>query len=196
MGGEPIDAGAWYRPARVVVVEYDERWPSLYAEEADRIVAAIGDDLVAIEHVGSTAISGMPAKPIIDILAAVATWDRFDRMVLSLRALGYLYTPESEADDPGRRVFRKGPDDMKLQRTHHLHVTDQESGYWHRIIAFRDHLRDDPADAAAYGELKRSLARTFEHDSRRFTDGKHEFVEMVEHKRGLGVERFADRSDR
>ena len=96
--------------------------------------------------------------------------------------LGYVYTPESEADDPGRRVFRKGPDDMKLPRTHHLHVTDPDSDYWHRIIAFRDHLRDDPDDAAAYGELKRTLARAFEHDSRGFTDAKHDFVRTIECK--------------
>jgi GrpB-like predicted nucleotidyltransferase (UPF0157 family) len=186
MNGDDVDAGAWYRPARVVIEDYDERWPSQYAEEAERIASAIGDALVALEHIGSTAIPGMPAKPIIDILAAVSTWDGFDRMAVRLRAIGYVYTPESETEDPGRRVFRKGPDDMQLPRTHHLHVTEPASTYWQRIIAFRDHLRDDPADAAAYGDLKRALARTFEHDSRRFTDEKHGFVTAIERKRGLG----------
>ena len=180
MDRESTDAGAWYRPARVVVEEYDERWPSLYAEEAARIMRAIGDDLVAIEHIGSTAVPGMTSKPIIDILTAVSTWDRFDQMIRALQAIGYLYTPESEADDPARRVFRKGPEDMTLPRTHHLHVTDPDSAYWRRIIGFRDHLRRHPADAAAYGELKFTLARRFEHDSRGYTDAKHEFVTSIE----------------
>ena len=185
MGRETIDAGAWYRPAHLRLDMYDEQWPSLYSAEADHIADMIGDDLVAIEQVGSTAIAGMTAKPIIDILAAVSSWDRFDRMVLNLRAVGYVYTPESEADDPGRRVFRKGPDDMSLLRTHHLHVTEDDSRYWRRIIAFRDQLREDPDDAAAYVQLKRALASTFANDSRGYSRGKHEFVTAIERKRGV-----------
>ena len=179
------DPGEWYRPARVHLDEYQERWPLMYAEEAGQISEALGDDLVVIEHVGSTAIPGMPAKPIIDILVAVTTWDRFDEMVTRLGDLGYVYTPESEDEDPDRRVFRKGPAEMSLLRTHHLHVTEPHSPYWKRIIAFRDQLRSDPADATAYVELKRSLATRFEHDSRSYTSGKHDFVKAMERKRGV-----------
>lgn len=157
----------------------------MYAEEAGQIAEAFGDHLVAIEHVGSTAIPGMPAKPIIDILVAVTTWDRLDEMVPRLGNFGYVYTPESEDEDPDRRVFRKGPADMSLLRTHHLHVTEPHSLYWKRIIAFREQLRSDPADAAAYVELKRSLATSFERDSRSYTSGKNDFVKAMEHKRGV-----------
>ena len=174
------DLGAWYRPARVHLVEYDDGWPERYRIEASRIAGALGPDLVAIEHVGSTAVPGMPAKPVIDILAAVAPWTAFDAMVSSLRDLGYVYTPESEADDPGRRVFRKGPEDMSQLRTHHLHVTDAGSDYWMRIVAFRDRLRNAPEDAAAYARLKRRLATRFEHDSRGYTAGKSDFVRSRE----------------
>ncbi|MGQ0432501.1 MAG: GrpB family protein [Microthrixaceae bacterium] len=185
MQDDSVDAGAWYRPARVHIDEYDARWPEIYQEEALRIAAAIGIDLIAIEHVGSTAVPGMAAKPIIDILAAVTTWVRLDDMVTKLRELGYVYTPESEADDPNRRVFRKGPTDMSLLRTHHLHITDPESLYWQRIIAFRDQLRSNAADAAAYIQLKNALAADFAHDSRSYTAGKQEFVTAMERKRGV-----------
>jgi GrpB-like predicted nucleotidyltransferase (UPF0157 family) len=185
MRDDSEDAGAWYRPARVHIDDYDARWPELYREEALLIATAIGDDLIAIEHVGSTAVPEMPAKPIIDILAALTTWARFDDVVTNLRELGYVYTAESEADDPNRRVFRKGPTDMSLLRTHHLHITDPESLYWRRIIAFRDQLRSDPADAATYVQLKKELVAEFALDSRSYTAGKQEFVTKVERKRGV-----------
>jgi GrpB-like predicted nucleotidyltransferase (UPF0157 family) len=185
MGVDPVDAGAWYRPARVHVEEYDARWPEMYRDEALRIGAAIGDDLVAIEHVGSTAVPGLPAKPIIDILVAVATRADLGDLITTLGELGYAYTPESEADDPDRRVFRKGPTDMSSLRTHHLHVTEPESFYWRRIIAFRDHLRSDPSDAAAYARLKEELIAEFARDSRGYTAAKQEFVTAIERKRGV-----------
>jgi muramoyltetrapeptide carboxypeptidase len=174
------DPGAWYRPAAIHLADYDPGWPQRYAAEAARIAAALGEDLVATEHVGSTAIPGMPAKPILDILAAVASWDGFDEIVATLDRIGYLYTPESEADDPERRVFRRGPADMRLMRTHHLHVTAPRSRYWTRIIGFRDHLREDAADAAEYAALKRRLATEFATDGRAYTRAKGEFVQRIE----------------
>lgn len=185
MSGQRPDPGAWYRPASVHLEPYNDGWPDMYRAETDQVTAAIGSDLVAIENVGSTAVPGMPAKPIIDILAAVATWDRFEDIVFRLGEIGYLYTPESEADDPGRRVFRKGPRDMSLMRTHHLHVTDPDSPYWRRIVAFRDQLREDAADAAEYAALKRSLARDFSADSRGYTRAKAQFVKRLEAERGI-----------
>ncbi|HEV2069672.1 MAG TPA: GrpB family protein [Acidimicrobiales bacterium] len=91
--------------------------PSQFDEEADRLRPVIGPTLLAIEHVGSTAVPGLAAKPIIDILAGVSSWDGFEQMVEDLGAIGYVYTPHYEKDDPGRRVFRKGPEDLRLLRT-------------------------------------------------------------------------------
>lgn len=187
MGQDEKDPGAWYRPARVHLEDYDPRWPTMYEHEAALIRDAIGDDLVDIQHVGSTAVPGMPAKPIIDILASVSTWDRFEAIVERLAAIGYVYTPESESDDPTRKVFRKGPSDMASIRTHHLHVTEPASGYWQRIVGFRDQLRDDPSDADDYVRLKRELVAAFRNDSRSYTRGKQEFVRRIERKRGVGV---------
>lgn len=175
----PPEPPGWYRAADVKQVPYDPRWPLLFEQEADVVRQAVGEGLVAIEHVGSTAVPGLSAKPIIDILAAVSGWERFGSMVQALERAGYLYTPHSEADDPDRKVFRK-PSDMAHDRTHHLHVTEYRSNYWNRILAFRDHLRRWPADAEAYASLKARLAVEFAGDSRGYTRTKAGFVSEIE----------------
>ena len=175
-----------YRPARVRLQDCDPDWPVRYEQEARLLTAALRGRLLAIEHVGSTAIDGMPAKPIIDILVTVPVgYPGFGEVVDRLDRLGYVYTPEAEADDPGRRVFRKGPADMTLPRTHHLHVTEADSHYGRRLVAFRDHLRCHPADAAAYLALKRELAERWADRSRDYTAGKRAFVAAIELRAGV-----------
>lgn len=183
-GGAP----SWYRSAAVTQVDYDDAWPARYETEARIVSDAIGPDLVTIEHVGSTAVPDLSAKPIIDLLAAVSSWGRFDEIVATLARADYLYTPHSERDDPGRRVFRK-PSDMSQSRTHHLHVTEVDSDYWIRIVAFRDHLRSHDDDAIAYSELKRRLAVEFMNDSESYTRGKADFVKAIERKADARDER-------
>jgi GrpB-like predicted nucleotidyltransferase (UPF0157 family) len=173
------------RPAAVRVEDYDPEWPRRYAEEAVVLRGALGPDVVAIEHIGSTAVPGLPAKPIIDLMAGVAGWDGFDLVVERLAAVGYRYTPEAQKDDPSRKVFRKGPSDLSHLRTHHLHVTELDGFYWRRILAFRDRLRRYPEEAAAYVALKRELAARFANESRRYTAGKTEFVTEIERLAGV-----------
>lgn len=173
------------RPAAVRVEDYDPSWPRLFAEEAAVLRGALGPEDVAIEHIGSTAVPGLPAKPIIDIMAGLADWDGFGLVVERLAAVGYRYTPEAEKDDPSRKVFRKGPSDLSHLRTHHLHVTDLDGFYWQRMLAFRDRLRQHPDEAAAYVALKRELASRFAHEPRRYTAGKAEFVTEIERRAGV-----------
>ncbi|GAA5035877.1 GrpB family protein [Actinopolymorpha pittospori] len=177
---DPNHTASTFRHAAVRIVEYDPTWPTRYAEEATLLTETLGSRLLRVEHVGSTSVPGMPAKPIIDILAAVAGYDDFPTVVTDLEKIGYLYTPESESDDPDRRVFRKGPDDMTRLRTHHLHVTEAGSPYWQRIVAFRDHLRRTPEVATAYADLKKGLAAEHAREPRSYTAGKHDFVTTVE----------------
>lgn len=121
----------------------------------------------------------MPAKPIIDILAAVSDWGKLEAHVSALGTIGYIYNPRSEADDPGRWVFRK-PSDLTLERTHHLHVTRLGRPYWQRIVEFRDHLRANPESAHRYAELKRQLAEDFALDPDSYTRGKAKFVREID----------------
>lgn len=170
---------------RMHLENYDVRWPSQFEDEADRVRPAIGANLLAIEHVGSTAVPGLAAKPIIDILAGVSSWDGFEQMVEDLGAIGYVYTPHSEKDDPGRRVFRKGPEDLNLLRTHNLHVTELGSYYWTRLVAFRDYLRHHADDAAAYQRLKEDLVVRYRDQTRAYTKAKETFVKAIEAKAGV-----------
>jgi GrpB-like predicted nucleotidyltransferase (UPF0157 family) len=132
----------------ILVADYDPRWPAAFAAERDRIAAALGDD-VAIEHIGSTAVPGLPAKGIIDIAAGLPAGADVAACVAALAALGYRREP---AGDFEGRVFLRRP-------AHHLSLTPLGSAYWIEHLAFRDALRADPALAERYGRLKRRLAR-------------------------------------
>lgn len=171
-----------YRPARVSIVPYDSGWPDMFGREARRLRCALGSVLLQLEHVGSTAVPGLEAKPIIDILCAIESHADFDAIRARLEAIGYVHTPESSAP---ARIFRKGPADMGRLRTHHLHLTNLDGHYWRRIIAFRDHLRRHPHDAAAYAQLKRDLAGRFADDRHDYTVGKHAFVTGIEQRAGI-----------
>jgi len=177
-----IDGGE--REGALLCVErYDEAWPGAFEAEATEIRAALGPMIVEVEHVGSTAVPGLDANPILDLLVVVRSWDTFEALVGSLAALGYEYTPFEDTDDP--RVFRKGPLDQKLLRTHHVHVSKLGSSYSKRLIAFRDHLRANNDDAAAYASLKRALVQRFASQPDQYTDAKTDFVRAVEAKAGL-----------
>lgn len=164
------------RPS-IVVEEYDPQWPRLYEEERARIMTAIGQTLVAIEHVGSTAVPGLAAKPIIDILAAVRLLVEARGHIEPLRLIGYEYVPEYEAEFPERRYFRKGPPEA---RTHHLHVVELASTFWERHLLFRDYLRAHPQDACQYAALKRELAARHGADREAYTDAKTAFITSIE----------------
>ena len=157
----------------VVVVPYDPAWPALFAAEAARIRDALGASLpAAVEHMGSTAVPGLAAKPVLDLLigyppdAAVAPY------VAALVRAGYVH--RGEQGIPGREYFRLG-----APRTHHVHVAVQGGSFWQEHLAFRDALRAEPALRDAYAALKRELARRHPHDRERYTEGKTAFVREV-----------------
>ena len=158
----------------VEVVDYDQNWPRAYAEERDRIAAAIGEAIVAIEHVGGTAVPGLPAKPVIDLMVGVEDIERAGPAVAGLINLGYEYVPELESQLPDRRYFRRG-----TPETHHVHMVPVSSDYWAEHLLFRDYLRSHPLAAEEYGKLKRGLAGRFPFDRDAYRAGKVPFIEMV-----------------
>lgn len=161
---------------RLSLVAYDPRWAARFEEEKARILEVAGSRLLAVEHVGSTAIPGILAKPVLDILGGVRTLADGDALVTRLAAIGYEYVPEYEAIIPDRRYFRKGPAGA---RTHHLHVVEHEGKEWRKMMGFRDYLRAHPAVAREYGELKRRLARTFRDDRDAYQEAKASFIRDV-----------------
>lgn len=156
----------------VRVVECDRRWPSLYEEERALILGALKGLILDIEHVGSTAVPGLGAKPIIDIMVGLSDFAVGEKCVRPLEALGYEF--RGEAGIPGRLFFRKG-----APRTHHLHMVDRESAGCKSNILFRDFLRAHPDEAGQYYELKKRLAARFGSDREAYTEGKTPFIESV-----------------
>lgn len=157
------------------VVDYDPQWPQLFREEAEQIRAILGDNAVAIHHIGSTAVPGLKAKPVIDILPVVQELDAVDALNGQFETLGYECL--GEFGIPGRRYYRKGGDD----RTHQIHLFSVNSTEEiRRHLAFRDYLRSHPQAAAAYGELKSKLAARFPEDIDGYCDGKGPFVQSLE----------------
>jgi GrpB-like predicted nucleotidyltransferase (UPF0157 family) len=160
----------------VRVVDYDPRWPQLYAEEEKRLRAAIGRHLLALEHAGSTSVPGLAAKPTIDILAGVRSLDEAQACIAPLEALGYEYNPEFEDTMPERRYFRLMKDEEHLV---HIHMVEITSEFWRTHLLFRDYLRAHPETARAYGELKRALAQQYGPDRDGYTDAKADFIQGV-----------------
>ena len=162
----------------VELVDYDPQWPLLFDEEAQRLRAVLDPSLiVGLEHFGSTAISGLSAKPIIDILIAVRSLAAARvTFVEALRNLDYVYWAENPKKD--RMFFVKGMLPFGSKRSHHVHITEPDGEMWRRL-AFRDYLRDHPEEAETYERLKRRLAAEHQTDREAYTDAKSAYVESV-----------------
>ncbi len=173
----------------ILIVDYDPRWPAMFQAERALLERTVGGVFVAIEHVGSTSVPGLGAKPIIDALAAVRKLDDVMTCIDALAGIGYTYVPEYEAGLPERRYFRKG-----APRTHHLHVVEPASEFWTRHLLFRDYVRAHPETAREYERLKRDLAARYGRDRDGYSDAKTEFVRAVEEKARGGVETTKARS--
>ena len=183
----------------IVIVDYDPQWAELFEEEKAEILAALRELNVKVEHIGSTSVPGLAAKPIIDIAIITANADDAVRAITPLRRLGYVCY--GEADIPGRIFFSK--DDLRLksrdldsqsdldsmepervrQRTHHIHLyTMPTNPDLERHFLFRDYLRAHPETSQHYAELKRALAEKYRNDRDAYTESKTPFIRDIEAK--------------
>jgi GrpB-like predicted nucleotidyltransferase (UPF0157 family) len=163
---------------QVIVVPHNPDWSRQFEQESRAIQGIFGDNLVALHHVGSTAIPNIHAKPIIDILAEVVDIDRVDDQSSNLAVPGY--EAMGEYGIPGRRYFRKH--NTAGERTHHLHIFQTGSVEVLRHLAFRDYMITHPADARAYSQLKQQLAEAHPTDIEAYMDGKDGFIKAMERK--------------
>jgi GrpB-like predicted nucleotidyltransferase (UPF0157 family) len=172
----PHSEGARRDP--IQVAPYDTAWPDLFDEERDSLETAMGPSLVMpLQHIGSTAVPGLHAKPIIDMLAVVKAVDEIDDQAVS--ACGWILARQP-GDEEERRLSYCKP--SIEHRTHHLHVVEEDSTPWRDWILFRDHLRLHPQTAAEYADLKRQLAARYgDNPNERsvYRDGKSTFVSSV-----------------
>jgi GrpB-like predicted nucleotidyltransferase (UPF0157 family) len=163
-----------YGGGTIVVTDYDPAWPAMFEQERANIAAALGALVVTIEHIGSTAVPGLAAKPIIDLLVGVTSLEEARVCgVAALEALGYTCMPEYQSWLPDELFFRKG---VGGPWTHHAHVMARSDPGWERRLVFRDYLRAHPDAAAAYVNLKRKLAEACKDDIAAYRNGKDQFV--------------------
>ena len=166
----------------IEVVDYDPSWPALFAEITAPIRAALaGGPLTRIEHVGSTSVPGLPAKPVIDIDVVIPTRADLPDAIARLATLGYVH--QGDLGITGREAFKSPPD---LPR-HNLYVCAEDSPELRRHLTFRDYLRAHPDDARHYGGLKRELAAHHATDIDAYVDGKTDFIKGVLENAGVGA---------
>ena len=160
----------------VFIVPYDPGWADTFKAEANLLQVVIPYKNVVIEHIGSTSVMGLSAKPIIDIMVGFEFLDDANTSIPSIETLGYQYIPEYEKQIPDRRYFHKP---VNPPRNFHLHCTAINSNFWNKQIAFRDYLRKHPETCAAYQQLKEELAVQYRLDRAAYTDAKTEFILAV-----------------
>jgi GrpB-like predicted nucleotidyltransferase (UPF0157 family) len=167
----------------VEIVSYDTRWPGRFAEQRPLVEGLLGPWLAGpVQHIGSTAVPGLPAKPVIDMLAPVTSLASAEAAVPALAAAGWLFW----ADDPCRHYrmwfLRPVPD----ARTHHLHLIEDSHPHAAALLAFRDALRTDTALCRDYAGLKDRLAREYPDNRNAYSNAKGSFVAEALRRAGIG----------
>ncbi|MCR5682424.1 MAG: GrpB family protein [Clostridiales bacterium] len=159
----------------VIVLPYDEAWERDFCAIRNRIREALGDPALRIEHVGSTAVRGMSAKPIIDLDVVIEDGSLLEGVIAALARIGYRY--EGDLGVPGREAFRyEGAVPLPA---HHLYVCPEDSLELARHIAFRDYLRAHPEAARAYSRIKEEGAARYPDDIGKYTEYKSAFIEKI-----------------
>lgn len=170
----------------VVVVDYDPAWPEAYERVRSFVWPAVSDVAIAVEHVGSTAVPGLAAKPVIDVDVVVEAEGDVAVAIERLARLGYAH--RGDLGVAGREAF-DNPDGLPA---HHLYLCPRASTALANHLVVRDYLRTHPAAAASYGALKKALALRFPRDVDGYVDGKTDFVLRILREGGLPAERLAE----
>jgi GrpB-like predicted nucleotidyltransferase (UPF0157 family) len=164
---------------KVAIVKYRPKWAEMFEDEERVLQTALGDVSASVEHVGSTAVEGLAAKPIVDIMVGLEDFSLADGLVPKIEALGYEYVRKFEEVMPLRRFFTKERDGV---RTHQIHMVAVGCEFWERLLLFRDFLRRNPEAAAKYASLKKKLAGREWGDVDEYADAKTEFVRGIEER--------------
>jgi len=158
----------------IIVEPYDPTWPAKFETEKRVLRAVLAPWLAGtIEHIGSTAVPGLPAKPVIDIMVAVRDLPSSQPAIEALQPFNYCYFPYKA------ELMHWFCKPTPASRTHHLHLVPFESQLWRERLAFRDCLRSDPATRDAYTQLKLKLAAQFRDDREAYTEAKTDFIRSV-----------------
>ena len=179
---------------KIVIVPYNSEWPLLFQQEQKKIEAALADFQPIVEHVGSTSVVGLGAKPIIDIMVGIPDASRLDELRKPMLQAGYCYVSYYEDVLPERRYFvviqgREGDwykqredkfDSVLYPCTHHIHIVPLGSHFWKRHLFFRDYLRTHDEARDAYYALKKELSRRVWTARNDYTAAKSAFIRNIE----------------
>jgi GrpB-like predicted nucleotidyltransferase (UPF0157 family) len=161
--------------ARLVeLVSHRPEWATLFRGEAERIVRACGGLVATIEHIGSTAVPGLIAKPILDMMPGIARREDGPATIGPMESLGYVC--KGEHGIPGRLYFEMHRDGLRVVHAHMFLIGTDD---WERHLLFRDYLRDHPNAAREYGKLKLELSERYRNDRPAYTDGKTDFIRSL-----------------
>ena len=166
---------------KVIVLPYDVAWESAFEAIKAEIQTALGDLMLGIEHVGSTSVKGMSAKPCIDIDVVIRDYSVFDAVVQKLDAIGYIH--EGDLGIQGREAFKYA--DKPHLMTHHLYVCPRDSEELHRHIVFRDFLRKNPEAVKKYSRVKETAAQLFPDSIDQYIEYKSPCIEELYKECGL-----------
>ena len=165
----------------IVVVPYDEKWKLRFEEIAGEVSAAVGSLALSIEHVGSTSVPGLAAKPIIDIDVVIEDESKLQAVIGALAKIGYQY--EGNLGIPGREAF--GYEGKTHLMEHHLYVCPKDSPELRRHVSFRNYLRAHPEAVKEYSRIKEEAARLFPHDIDGYINHKGTLIEKIYKEIGL-----------
>ena len=160
----------------VDVVPWRREWARMFEVERGRLVTVFDGTDYTIEHIGSTSVDGLGAKPIIDVLVGVERLEEVETRIPTLEGLGYEYVPEYESEIPDRRYFRRP---RARPRTSHVHCVRRGGRLWTHHLAFRDYLRAQPSRADEYQLLKQQLAERHASDRTAYQEGKAAFIRGI-----------------
>ncbi len=155
-------------------VPYDSAWPGLFETEKEKIQKRLGDLIVRVEHIGSTAVPGMSGKPIIDILIVINSESDTEKCLRGLEDLDYEYM-----DKPDQYYLRKSTGEST---GFHIHMTTLDNRFWRERIAFRDYLRNHPEAVDEYIDVKQNLIKQFGNDKDMYREGKAGFISEITKK--------------
>ena len=169
------------KTAKVRVVPYDKAWKPAFEEIRREIEAALGELIVGVEHVGSTSVEGLSAKPCIDIDVVIEDRSVLDLVISGLADIGYIH--EGDLGIAGREAFKYSGKPHLM--THHLYVCTEDCEELRRHVAFRDFLRSEPEAARRYGEVKKRAAELFSNDIDKYIEYKSSCIEELYRQCGL-----------
>lgn len=163
------------RQGTVQLQPYDPHWSLEFEKEKQKLLDMFGEKIIAMEHIGSTAVPGLPAKPLIDMIAAIHSFDDLECFIEPLKELGYEYMPERMYAD--RKFFPKGP---RSNRTHHLNLVLKDNfEQWTSPLLFRDYLREHEAVRDEYAQPKTLLAVEYGDNREIYTKSKNDFIQRI-----------------